>query len=146
MVSETETGKHQVGRAESQNQGRKEQNQNRSVNIDVQPGYREVEFNPGEGRQLQGALDVWPFQPKIWSQEQTTQATNNEEWKSFTQVLEGLATPIKLYRLYCYLEAQAFMNKTEGQRPPEAAQCRVDNYIGALKRANLLSLSNKVLR
>jgi len=143
MVSETETGKHQDGRTESQ---RSRQTVSQARMVSSQPGYRGVEFNPGEGRKLQGALDVWPFQPKIWSQEQTTQATNNEEWKSFTQVLEGLATPIKLYRLYCYLEAQAFMNKTEGQRPPEAAQCRVDNYIGALKRANLLSLSNKVLR
>ncbi len=91
------------------------------------------------------ALEAWPFEVSSWNitfvRHCVYEAGDAAEWQRFRVGLKGLSTPVKIHRLMQrYAE---FVGKIKPTNQEEAQMrriqmCRIDNYIGALKRGGQL--------
>lgn len=87
-------------------------------------------------------MDRWSHEVSSWSREQIQVAVNDNYWQTFRVSLKGLSTSEKLARLEQYLIDHADEHGVVSSRD----QCRVDNYINALRRGGQLDLHNRIAR
>lgn len=65
------------------------------------------------------------------------EATGFEEWQKFRVSLKGQSTQVKLYRLRKRWYAMRTQFESDSAQL-DVEKCRIDNYIGALKRGGQL--------
>lgn len=89
----------------------------------------------------------WPFAFRIWDQafvqECVYKLEDHEDWQLFRYSLKGLTTYQKLTMLWIYGISHTL---PDGSGCDVVAQCRIDNYIGALKRGGQLGSKLEVLK
>ena len=99
---------------------------------------------------LCGDIMRWKYQDrkKIWSVENIAYAvytsTTAEAWQQFRVSLKNCSTQWKLKRLELRYERMLTMEAGSEERMLE--ECRIDNYIGALRRGGQLNTKLEVVR
>lgn len=85
----------------------------------------------------------WGLPVQSWSPDQVRKAVYEEpgyeDWQRFRVSLKGQSTQVKLYRL-----TQRYAELPDPH--PWYEQCRIDNYIGALKRGGQLDMELNIRR
>lgn len=96
-------------------------------------------------------LMKWPMAVRSWPISYVLEVVKDDEWQQMRLSLKGESTARKLWLLYGYRERRegelalehADDNvKLEWER--KALHCRVDNYLGALRRGGQLNERNEV--
>lgn len=88
----------------------------------------------------------WTYPVRQWSQQEVKEAVYEadgyEDWQKFRVSLKGQSTQVKLHRLAARRQAATQMSP----RNRTLEMCRIDNYIGALKRGGQLGMDLEVRR
>lgn len=91
------------------------------------------------------AMQCWTLRFRIWDQEFVQfcvyGAADHEDWQLFRFSLKGLSTVEKLALLMQY-KSDAYDLKVGD----DIVDCRIDNYIGALKRGGQLDGDLRIVR
>jgi len=109
-------------------------------------------LKPLTASQLRIAANIvrWGPPMRSWSAEQIRTAVYDsfdaEEWQKFRVALKGLSTQHKLFRLLQYYSEHGQHDSVTGVVIPEHIQCRVDNYVNALKRGGQLDSEGNIVR
>lgn len=115
-------------------------------------GSRGTVLQPLTDTQLRTVANIvrWGQPIRSWSAKQIRTAVYDsfdaEEWQKFRVALKGLSTAHKLFRLLQYRHNHAQYDSVTGFVIPEHIQCRVDNYVNALKRGGQLDSEGNIVR
>lgn len=90
----------------------------------------------------------WPYKSlgsfnihEVWK------AVDNDEWQRIRKGMKGTTTEAKLHTLVRYLDVNAGDEGVDKWADLSwEVRCRVQNYIGALKRGGQLSIEGKIQR
>ena len=87
-------------------------------------------------------MNAWAAKLTVWNMRQILEAVDDAKWQKFRLSLKGIATTEKLLRLSDWLDAAFLRDGAIHWKD----QCRVDNYVNALKRGGQLTVDGKVQR
>lgn len=92
--------------------------------------------------------DYWSHRTSSWVQDFvqycTYRASDHLDWQRFRVSMKGMTTPEKIQMLQTYLLLHVKDNPNETLQAIQ--QCRIDNYIGALRRGGQLNDRYEVVK
>lgn len=96
----------------------------------------------------------WPDVITPWDHDTVSycvyEAPDHDDWQLFRVSLKGLSTAEKLYMLKEYYKwqlARTAPGQMNGEmRQMSVVQCRIDNYLGALRRGGQLDMENRIMK
>lgn len=94
-------------------------------------------------------MHSWPHKLYVWNLSQIHEAIADSRWQKFRISMKGVPTETKLDMLQDYLNTMTTVYECEVEDLKEVdwkEQCRIDNYINALKRGGQLNVGGEVQR